>query len=180
MHPPALVLAVLSAGSGCYFYEPQSYLDLGTPFPGAHVDLGGCIDLAIGYADDAQTGPGGRVIEYSFGNHCYHRVDLDLGAVRAIEYGADRVARPLVAYDPRHELRAMSLDALWLGHERIEYDAPGVAPAPGSAICVDVGALDRSAPRQERWVCTGAVVGAPGAIPGAAVSMVPAHPHVST
>lgn len=168
MRRPSLVFTFAAAaltGSGCYIYAPHSFTDLGTPFPGAHVALGGCIDLAVGYAEDAQTGPRGRVIEYSFGNHCYHHVDVDLASIRAVEYGADQIVRPLVVFDPRHELRPLSLDALWLGHERIEYDAVDVAAgAPGSAICVDVGGLDRSAPTQERWVCTGAVVTA--ALPG--------------
>ncbi len=161
--------AIAGAGSACYVYAPRSYADLGTPFPGAHVQLGGCIDLAVGYAEDAQTGPRGRVVEYSFGNHCFHHVDVDLATIRAVEYGADQLVRPLVVYDPRHELRPLSLDALWLGHERIEYDAVDdvAASAPGSTICVDVGRLDRSAPKQERWVCTGAVVTA--SLPGGPV-----------
>jgi hypothetical protein len=153
---------------GCYVYSPHSYVDLGRPFAGARVELGGCLDVTVGYAEDPEAMLG-KVIEYSFGNHCAHRVTVDLASIRAVEIGPDRVTRRLVAHDPRDELRPLELDGWWLGHERIEYVAENRVPGdPRSSICVEVGGLDRSAPRLERWVCTGSSVTEtmPGLPPG--------------
>jgi hypothetical protein len=141
--------------AGCYVYSPHSYVDLVTPFPGARVDLGGCLDLAVTYTEDPLAR--GQVVGYTFGNHCYHQVTVDLASVRAVEYvvggTADGLYRPLRAYDPKHEIAPLPIEALWQGHEQIEYDTP-----PTAKVCVDVGGVDRSAPRRARWVCLGSSV----------------------
>jgi len=142
-------------------YAPGSYrapwiLDVQSPpryeFPVHRATLG-CIDLAIGRVDQSYTS--GPVIEYGFGNRCDRRVPLDLASVRVVAHDPDGGARPLVAYDPRGEIRAMPIVARMAGYERVEYRDPSDARAPlDGPMCVDVGGVDASIARTEHWLCT--------------------------
>jgi hypothetical protein len=155
--PSLLAASAACVLASCYIYSPHSYVDLVTPFPGARVDLGGCLDLAVTYTEDALAH--GQVVGYTFGNRCYHRVIVDLAAVRAVEYVGGGEYRPLRPYDPNHELAPLPIEALWQGHEQIEYDTPSATVDwPTAKVCVDVGGVDGSAPRRARWVCLGSSV----------------------
>jgi hypothetical protein len=154
-------LAVVAAVAACS-YTPGSYhstwlnlIEPGYAFPVHRATLG-CIDLAVGRVDQSYaTGP---VIEYGFGNRCDRRVPVDLVSLRVIARGADGSERALVAYDPRRELRVLPLVARMAGVERIEYRDPIDPRAPlDGPICVDVGGVDASMPRAERWLCTRSV-----------------------
>jgi hypothetical protein len=146
-----LVLAVVPA---CVIYSPGSFDDTLSPFIGKRVELR-CLDLALALTDDARaTAP---VIAYSFGNHCATETIVDLSTVRVLGRYPDGTARPLVAYDPRHEIVPLQLDAWWRGHEQIEY-RPTLGTVQPTVVCADVGKLDRdrSPPHGERWICLGA------------------------
>ena len=119
--------------AGCS-YRAGSYADLRGPWPGTRVELE-CVELSV-WRDE------GNVITYGFGNRCDHRVLLDLASVRVMSDGV--VQR---AYDPRGEIQAAMLPAKFLGRESIEYQ-PG-----GARLCVDVGGVNGSIARTERWVC---------------------------
>lgn len=136
-------LAIVVVVSGCA-YHPGSFDSLSGRFPGERVELG-CLDLAVA-VDASRT-----VIDYHFGNRCTHRVMVDLASVRVVAHDGAGGERELRAYDPRGEIAAMPLDALLFGDESIEYrDARGSAE-----LCVDVGGVDGSVPRSERWICGG-------------------------
>ena len=149
----AVRCASLAFLAGCV-YHPGSFHGVLHEFPGTPVALG-CIDLAVARTHDARaTGP---VVEYSFGNRCLHAVVVDLAAVRVVERGAPGVEMPLVAYDPRHEIVPLRLDARWRGDERIEYRGGD----GGGAVCVEVSGLDRSTPQAPTWICPDDVRGEP-------------------
>ena len=153
---------VLLAISACTYapgsYRPPWLLNAaqgGYEFPVYRATLG-CIDLAIGRVDQSYTT--GPVIEYGFGNRCDRRVPLDLSSVRVVAHDLDGGARELVAYDPRHELRALPVIARMAGVERIEYRDPNAPRAPiDGPICIDVGGADASIARTEHWLCTRSV-----------------------
>ncbi len=119
--------------AGCA-YHPGSYRDYSGPWPGAHVELD-CVELSVARGE-------GSVIQYAFGNRCDHRVLLDLASVRVT---ADGVLQR--AFDPRGEIRPLMLPAHFLGREQIEYQ-PG-----GQQMCIDVGGINGSIARTERWLC---------------------------
>jgi len=140
-------VAVVIVASGCFAYSHGSYLD-GEPFPGKRVALGGCLDLSVAMVEDNLAT--GRIVQFTFGNGCYHPVTVDLASVRAytVDGGGQRW---LTASDPKHELVPLAIETLWSASERIEYtDATRDTP---TSICVDVGGVDASVPRCERWVC---------------------------
>ena len=140
--------AVLLAGLAGCFYAPNSYRGTLSKFTGKRVPLG-CLDLAVGLTDDERAP--GPVVEYSFGNRCLHAVTVDLSAVRAIAYDDATPLGVLRAFDPKHEIKPLRLDALWWGRERISYQG-----GPGDVICLDVGPI---AGEPSQWVCLGARVG---------------------
>jgi hypothetical protein len=142
-------VAVLLAATGCLAYGPGSYNDLGAPFPGKRVALGGCLDLSVSMIEDDVAH--GRVVHYTFGNGCWHPVVVDLGSVRAYTRDGHGIVRRLAAYDPKHELAPLRIESLWRGNESIEYRDN--RDDPPESICVDVGGIDAEAPRIERWVC---------------------------
>jgi hypothetical protein len=144
-------LAIAVVG-GC-FYAPDSFHNF-DPFPGKRVKLP-CLDIAVTLTeDDRATSP---VVQYSFGNRCTHGTIVDLGAVRA----TDGSGNELHAYDPRHELVPLSLDAWWGSTEEIMYVAES-GPMP-NVVCVDVGAAEKVAVPQAHWVCLG--TSEPGVVP---------------
>jgi hypothetical protein len=143
-----LVLIATVAGCG---YHPGTFADFHGPFAGTRETIG-CVEVAVG-AGDADVHAEGPVIAYGFGNRCHHPVTLDLASVRAVGRDAAGVEHALVAYDPAGEIRPMPLDGLWSGREQIEYVLPPGARSLVS-VCVDVGGVDATAPRAERWVCT--------------------------
>ena len=133
-----LVLAGLSACS----YQPGSFRDRAGKWPGTATTLG-CIDVAVASGDD-------DAIAYSVGNRCEHRVVVDLASVRAVARDIHGREVPLVADDPRRELRPLALGAMWSGHAQIAYRGD---VASSTSICVDVGRVDRSVAASERWIC---------------------------
>ncbi len=154
MRGPSLALALALAGC---FYVPESYHHVVAPFPGERIALP-CLDLAVTLTDDARaTSP---VVQYSFGNHCTHAAIVDLGAVRAVGRYGDGDDRELHAYDPRHELKPLPLDAWWASSEEIMYVADDSGPTP-NVVCLDVGRAERVAASAsvEHWVCLGAADG---------------------
>ena len=132
---PSVTLACLALVACTY--QPGSF----RYFSGKRVTLG-CVDLAVARVtrEDAR----GPTVQYTFGNRCTERVGLDLATVRANSQGV-----ALAPYDPRGELRPLSLVASWSGLERIEYR--GVPP--DAPVCVDVGGVDRSVTPTEKWIC---------------------------
>jgi hypothetical protein len=142
---------VLVFGTGC-MYGSGSFAYYGLPFPGAHVNLGGCLDLGVSQATDEGAGGDGQIVRYSIGNRCWHAVTVDLASIRALSMETDGVRRPLRAFDPHHEIQALPITARWMGAEEIQYLPVGRGLEPAS-ICVDVGGVDASVPRSEHWVC---------------------------
>lgn len=135
--------------AGCLHYDAGSFRDFHA-WRGTRVALG-CLDVALDVArDDQATGP---VVQYTFGNRCDHDVVVDIPAVRVVARDALGRELRLAAFDPRHEIRAAALPARLSGSERIEYNGD-FAERDLAQVCVDVGALDRSAPA-ERWLCNG-------------------------
>jgi hypothetical protein len=141
-----IILWVLLVGACSY--HAGSFADWTGRFPGEQLTIG-CIDLAVGPAFDVHAE--GPVIAYGFGNHCTHAVTLDLASVRVIGRDADGTERTLRAFDPAYEIRPLPLDALWAGRERIAYVDPHAESL--ISVCVDVGGVDASVARTERWVC---------------------------
>lgn len=137
------VLAVLA---GCS-YHPGSFRDHAGTWAGTTTTLG-CIDVAVANGDE--VGATGTVIAYGLGNRCERRVVVDLGSVRAVGRDFDGRERPLVAYDPRGELRPIRLHALWSGRAQVAYRG---VDANIASICVDIGRIDRSVATSERWIC---------------------------
>ncbi|MBV8762192.1 MAG: hypothetical protein JO257_33180 [Deltaproteobacteria bacterium] len=132
--------------AGC-FYAPNSYHGAIAPFPGKRVALG-CLDVAVTLTDDARAP--GPIVEYSFGNRCMHSTVVDFSSVHVVAYTDAGAATDVHPRDPRHELRPLGLDALWMGSERISYEG---APTGADVLCVDVGSL---AHEPSQWVCLGA------------------------
>jgi hypothetical protein len=138
----ALVLAVVA---GCA-YRPGSFTDLSGPFPHTRETVG-CVDVGVGFG----AADHGAVVAYDFGNCCDRSVTLDLASVRVVARDAQGIERPLVAFDPRLEIRPLELGARWWGDEQIKYMDGDTTPIV--AVCVDIGGLDASRPRAESWVC---------------------------
>jgi len=130
--------ALLANVAACA-YAPHSYSNLGTPFPGERFTTA-CLDISIARAEDPRAQ--GAVVQYTFGNRCAHAVVVDLATLRVSGDGA-----LLRAFDPRHELRPLAIDAYWQGSELIEYS--GTA----AAVCVEVSGIQADARGPERWVC---------------------------
>jgi Transglutaminase-like superfamily len=142
-------LAALVVATGCLSYGAGSFHDGGDPFVGRRVALD-CADVAIAPTQDDRAS--GQVLAFTFGNHCSDPISIDFTKVRSVGRYADG-QRELHAYDPKHELRALRLDAGTIGREEIAYAAAdGSTPA---AICVDVGTLETTERAPEHWVCFG-------------------------
>jgi hypothetical protein len=137
--------AVVVVGCAGCVYRAGSYADVVGTFPGTRVQLG-CLDVAVAMRPDDVAR--GRVVRYSIGNGCWHPVVVDLASIRAYEPAGQF---QLHAYDPKRELAPVRLEAKWMADESIQYlDDFGDS---GGSICIDVGGIDASVPRTERWVC---------------------------
>lgn len=134
----------LLAAVGCS-YRPGSFEAIGHAFAGQRVTLP-CLDVAIARRPD---GPLGSVIAYELGNRCEAPVTVDLGAATVV--GRTRhAAIALTAYDPRHELRPLSLDGGAVASEAIEYRA--LVPVAFGDVCVEAGRIATGA---GAWTCVG-------------------------
>ncbi len=143
-------ICALVVAAGCS-YHAGSYADLRGPFPGTRVTVG-CVDLAVGLGPESTVEA--PVVAYGFGNHCRHAVMLDLATVRAVGHDAEDREHAMIAFDPNQELRPMPLDGMWSGREQVEYgQARGLEAVPLVSLCVDIGGIDGTAERIERWVC---------------------------
>ena len=150
-----LVGGVLLAGCS---YRPGSFRS-SEPFEGTRATTR-CLDVAVAArADGART-----LVTYAFGSRCKTETVVDLSAVRAIVRDADRSV-PLVAFDPRSEIRALPIDGFTSGRETIEYerlteaalDEQRSGPFALAAwqpreLCVEINAIERTT-SGERWLC---------------------------
>jgi hypothetical protein len=138
-----LVTTTLIAGCA---YRPGSFTDFSGPFPHTRTTVG-CVDIGVGFGRTDH----GAVVAYELGNRCDRSVVLDLATVRVVGRDADGRERPLSPFDPRDEIHPVPLPARWWGGEQIAYNDTETTPLV--TVCVDVGGIDASQPRAERWVC---------------------------
>jgi hypothetical protein len=137
----ALVSACLVAGCG---YQPGSFHSSIQHFRGQHATVE-CLDFAVDRRNDLPDGD--VVVAYAFGNRCDHPAIVDLGAavVTGRKSGDREVALP--AYDPHHELAALSLDGRAVGAETIAY----AVDTSLREVCVDAASIARATPAA--WLC---------------------------
>lgn len=133
----ALVTLLLA---GCA-YDAGSFRSPLAPFSGTPITIG-CLDLTVARGSDSFTR--GALVEVSFGNRCDHRITLDLTSLNATAHGVR-----LTVWDPRRELEVAALPARMSGTETFEYREA----APDEQVCIDIGGVNREAPRTENWVC---------------------------
>lgn len=144
---------VLAAGCA---YRPGSFEYARNTFPGQRATVG-CLDVAVERRDDAPVGP---VLGFQFANRCDQLARIDLGGVRVIGRAATGEV-PLVAFDPKREIKLAWLDARSANGEALAYalDADGARPAPAvGEVCVDLASLAGRAPAL--WRCFGSKAGA--------------------
>ena len=69
---------------------------------------------------------------------------VDLVTMRAVAHGAT-----LAPWDPRGELEVATIPARVVGTGDVRVSGR----AADERICVDIGGIEREAPRTEKWVC---------------------------
>jgi hypothetical protein len=129
--------------AGCA-YKPDSFHSHSHPFTGQHVSAG-CLDLAIERRPDLIGG--GAVLAYEFGNRCDRPAVVDLARVNVVGRTFDGRELNLAAWDPRHEIRPLTLDGRAIGNEALAYRNKDAF----AEVCVDAASIARATP--ERWVC---------------------------
>lgn len=141
-----LMLGTLAL-AGCS-YSGTFEMTGGVTFPAQRTTLG-CVDLGVGpHRTSRRSAP---VVDLMVGNRCDHRVPLDLTTLRVHgrTLGGDVVV--LAPLEPRR-LADVELAGRWMAREVIELDV-GPDEVRVHEICVDVGAIERSAQVGERWLC---------------------------
>jgi len=128
--------------AGCA-YQADSFSYERQQFPGTYVTVD-CLDLAIEHRADQGDQ---NIIAYQFGNRCDVPVLVDLAAARVVARTAEGDEMQLVAFDPRHEIRPLRIDARASGKEAIEYPSGRSV----QSVCVDAASIARVLP--ERWIC---------------------------
>ena len=148
----ALIVPMTACTAG---YRPGALLAAGS---GAHAQQIGCLDVAaaIDAIGDPRVPAESALVTLDFGNRCDRPVRFDVRRMRVTAGALGGAVWPLVAFDPRAELRPAVLDAHARGHETIRFDPPAGAGGPTSGappvqVCVDLRALvdgvDAAAPR---------------------------------
>jgi hypothetical protein len=128
--------------AGCA-YQADSFSYEHSQFKGTYVTVD-CLDLAI---EHRNAGSDQNVIAYQFGNRCDVPVLVDLAAARVVARTVEGDEMQLIAFDPRHEIRPMRIDARASGKESIEYPSGRDV----QSVCVDAASVARVLP--ERWIC---------------------------
>jgi len=131
------------------FGEPAS-----GAFAGARATVG-CLDVSVA-GRWSSPGAAGQAIVIDFGNRCDRPAMVDFTALRA--FGRDAAGREhrLAIYDPRREIRPLSIEARSAGREVLELrrQAPaGTTAARVRSACVDVGRLSGDEAAAARWLC---------------------------
>ncbi len=146
-------------------YQPGSFAgEASGAFAGARATVG-CLDVSVagrwsqarssGQTASGQTATGQTVV-VDFGNRCDRSVIVDFTALRAFGRDAGGREHPLAIYDPRREIRPLSLEARSAGREVLELRrqaTTGATTARVRSACVDVGRLTRDAAPAPRWLC---------------------------
>src|SRR5262245_15924812 len=98
-------IALLSCALiGCA-YKPGSFVWGTNEFPGQRATVG-CLDVSVERRTDFPIGP---VLGYQFANRCDHPTTVDLGSIAVIGRDTGGAEVALRAYDPRSELRPVTL-----------------------------------------------------------------------
>jgi hypothetical protein len=124
-------------------YRPGSFASSDQAFAGERATVG-CLDVAIERRADAKAGP---VLAYQFANRCDRMTVIDLAAVAVVARHVDGSEAAMRPYDPRGEIRPVSLDGRKIGGEALAYWARGTV----AQVCVDLATLAGSGPPQ--WLC---------------------------
>ncbi len=120
----------------------------------------GCFTLSAGVIERWRAALKGLPLALVLENGCERTVEVDLRALRVVGVDARGNRRALTPFDPRHELRIVSLAPGAQGQERIEYlddEAPSATGATGAAwaqVCLDATNVLPEVPRgQEPRFC---------------------------
>jgi hypothetical protein len=150
-----VALAVCACG-----YQAGSFAgDATSAFAGARATVG-CLDVSVAgrWSRASSTGQTatGQAVVVDFGNRCDRPVVVDFTTLRAFGRDAGGREHPLAIYDPRGEIRPLSLEARSAGREVLELRRQAAAGATAARVrsaCVDVGRLTRHAGPAPRWLC---------------------------
>ncbi|HYU16850.1 MAG TPA: hypothetical protein VEL05_12280 [Candidatus Acidoferrum sp.] len=143
-------LAMIAVGLCACAYQPGSFRT-GRPAREFAVQRAtvGCLDVAVaGRWDPAHAG--GQVVEIDFGNRCDRAVVVDFTALRAKGRDDEGGEGPLALFDPRKEIRPLSLEARTAGREVLEWRPANARRL--RAACLDVSGL-AGRPSTPRWLC---------------------------
>ncbi len=138
-------------------YQPGSFA--GQPAAGALAGARatvGCLDVAVA-GRWSRAGAIGQAVVIDFGNRCDRAVVVNFTTLRAFGRDAGGREQPLAVYDPRREIRPLSLEARSAGREVLELRRAAPAGATAARVrsaCVDVGRLAGDAgATAPRWLC---------------------------
>ncbi len=152
-------LAVCACG-----YQPGTFAgEASGAFAGARATVG-CLDVSVAgrWSPARSTGQTatGQTVVVDFGNRCDRPVVVDFTSLRAFGRDAGGREHRLAIYDPRGEIRPLSLEARSAGREVLELRRQATAGATAARVrsaCVDVGRLTRDmtpdAAPAPRWLC---------------------------
>jgi len=138
----SIVLGVCAA-SGCA-YQPDSFSGTRTHFGGQRATVG-CLDVAIERRMPRLDGR--TVLAYDFGNRCDQPAIVDLASVGVIGRTSQGQLVPLVAFDPRAEIKSSRIDGRAVGSEAIAY----WSSVELAGICVDAASITHTTPAL--WLC---------------------------
>jgi len=152
-----VALAVCAAACG---YKPGSFAvePADGAFAGARTTVG-CLDVAVA-GRWSRAGAVGQAVVIDFGNRCDRPVVVDFTSLRAVGRDAGGREHRLAVYDPRREIRPLSLEARSAGREVLELRRRATAGATAARVrsaCVDIGRLTPdvtpNAAPAPRWLC---------------------------
>lgn len=131
--------------SGCASYHPG---DLRPIVPSQELRSLACLDVRVTAGEAPPGDPADVVLTFDFGNRCDRPVPVDFGALRI----TDCHGRDAPVFDPRREIRPVTLDANAGATEWLEVQPPG--PTPLARLCVDVSGLEAGAHAAVDPICT--------------------------
>jgi hypothetical protein len=144
-----VALAVCACG-----YQPGSFAGNSASGASARATVG-CLDVSVA-GRWSRVGATGQTVVIDFGNRCDRAVVVDFTTLRASGRDAGGQEHRLAVYDPRREIRPLSLEARTAGREVLELRRPvsaGATAAHVRSACVDVGRLTPDAAPAPRWLC---------------------------
>jgi hypothetical protein len=144
------IIALASALTTACVYAPGAFLRDAQRRRDRAAAASGCFELQLAWRVQDDLPADSPVLEFEVANRCQHPARLNLSSMPIVARYPDARLATLHPFDPRHELRTITLDPYRVESFEVQFDNPWFHDEQlPRGLCLDVRRFDEASPATE-------------------------------